>query len=717
MTQAFLLDKLAHYVWALSQPWPSNPNGYDVRYMTKEYKDAQQFSLEMLDELIEAEDRLDANHQQFFWLNIDAAADTVGMLEADGANISSSGTINSSSYNRVAEERKKFAYVALVKSNIERIKDHFRNVPLGWEAVANDPMSMAEALAGFNALNTEILNENRWQQQLDAMQHDFTAYGSGVFHVLHDPRMAIPDDTWFEEKIRQGVELDWNQYKLFHKITKSHIVEYVDTFEMLRSRSARGEYARDFSHSSHWKLSRIRPIRVSDARLRYPKAKDRILPNQCHLYDTINPNAAKYQQDEGITYLKETWITCPVEYTLDVKINLGGGIYHTEKKHRRRNAIVYIARLENAGVVDMNIDKYAHNSHEFTQFVHTPSKKHSCGIGYGKYGQSGERIKNIMLNGQLRFFDRMVKGGGFFLKGVMDQDIINQRTKENAWIEIDTDSLPPGLRGKPISDLIVDNRPQQMPIVYDQIMMRAEDATNRGMMIPDAARGVKQGNSGRQQALLTDQAERVMNTGVSALESGMPVMGKKLHSNIIQFHGNETDIFVETTDLYTNSKLQHVLNYVEAFREEYNVILDEWEQFPIAIKNNLMTLEYTTQLASRSIVPINPTERRFFYQELESRITPMIQTEEGTLALEFINKFGYGGVPGIEELVQRILAVKAERAKLQQQAMEMENTWRRTQAERDQANREVEAEQNMYRLSTKFLTDQEKLRGKRPVNN
>ncbi len=716
MSANFLIDNISHYVWALSQKWPSNPDGYDIRYMAGRYHDVHQASLETLDELIEQEDRLNAKHQQFYWLNIDGAADAVGMMEGDGHSLSTGGRVSRGSYNDVERRRKIQAHVSLVKTNVERVKDHYRNVPLAWEAVATDPEAMKDAILAFNEFNNEIVDANRFEAGKNAVIHEFATMGSGVVRVHHDARMAIPDNTWFEEKIRQGVALEWDEYTRLHKLVRSHIIEYVDTFEIIRSRFARGEKARDFSSPHHNILSRIQPMRVTEACIKYPDKKDRIQAANCPIYEMINPQAIDIGRDDAITYLKETWIRCPVRYELSLKVHVGSGIYKTIKKQRTRYATIYVARLENVGIVDMNIDKYAHNGHEFEQCIHTPSSKHGCGIGLAKYGRDSERIYNIMLNGQLRFFDRMIKGGGFFYKGVIDQNVINQRTKEQVWIEIDPDGLPVGLRGKPLSELIQDSRPQQMPIVYDQLMMRAEDATNRTMMVPDASRGIKQGNSGRQELVLKDQAERVMSTGVAALESMMPSLGTKVHSNIVQYTGSEIDILFKRKDPATNAMITYMLNYVSEIEEMYDPIKDDWEILPKAIKNNLLTMEFTTQLATRSIVPTNPTDRRLFYQELSTQILPLLSSPEGIAVLQFLNTFGFGGVRGMDEMIDKLVALKSAAQESQQNAMQQSAMRQEKLDAQQQANEEVKAEQNLMRLINKFTTDLKKIEASKTVS-
>lgn len=704
-----MLDDLRHWVWALSQSWQSNDgDGYNIGYLAPGHQKVDQAALETIDSELEAEEILNAQHQLWYWMFIDGAADAIGMMEADGYNLSNEGKLSKASFSNADQKRAQEAYISRVKTRVERVKSQYRNVPLGYDAVANDPEQHAEAVRGLNATNEKILNANNWPMVRDAVIHDAAAYGSGVAYTPYRPAMAVPDDTWFEEKIRQGAPLEWEEYKQFHHLVKQIGIEHIDTFELIRDRRARGEASRDINNPVHRITTWPQQKSVSWLRQKYPKYAERIHPAVADVYRDTNPAALEMGDDHQTATLKKTWIRFPVSYDLEVPVHVGGGQIAFRKKRRERWCIVEIDRIEGVGIVDMCIDKYAHNQVPLDQFVPVVSKKHSCGIGLAKYGRDADRIWNIMLNGQLRFFSRMVKGGGFYIKGAIDADAINARTQENTWIGIDLKKVPKQLHGFPFKDLVVDNRPSTMPAVYDQLMARAEEAGNRAMSVPDATLGIKQGNSGRQEMILREQAEQVMSTGIAAFEAMHHPLGIKMHSNIVQFLGDEEIMFTIKDEHGQDTVVE--LNKVMSMYPVTDPITQEEKLMPGLVRNELKGLLYTTQISTRSVMPLNPTERQLFFQDFTNQVViPLMERgSKGLVALKYLNKHGYGNIPGTESMIEELQAIEAAQseamASQQQQAQAREDA----DKDREQANKQKEMALDELRHNMKHTSDMQK---------
>lgn len=692
-----MFDRLAHYVWALAQPWPSNPEGYDVRWMVPSYEAFDQANIATIESFLMDEIRVDARHQKQFWLRFDGALDAIGMLESDGYGLSGSGELTAGAYEEQEKSRKKDPYTSFVKANVERVKNHYRNVPIMYEAHAEDKELFGEAVRGLNEYNAKILEINHWNQIRDAYIHDGVSFGSGVLDVRHKKDMMIPEDTWFEEHVRSGRPLEISDFMRFDRLANTHKIEYVPTFELIRHRYARGEASRDLNHSCHSIITRVQQRAISEVAAEYPHLDGELSPSRHQVYVDTNPFARLIDLDQRTITQFNAQIKMPLYYELPLQIHLGGGRVETYTKLRRRYAVVEVVILDGYGIADMTIDAYAHNGPTFVQWMHTPSSKHGCGIGLPKYGRDMERVRNIMMNGQLRFFGTMVKGGGFYLKGVLDPNAIEKRSKENTWIGIDPKSLPQEYRNRPIGELIQDSRPTSMPAVYDQLMLRAEDAANRAMMVPDASRGIKQGNSGRQELILTDQAEQVMASGTSAYENSFLPLGKKVHSNIIQHDGSRW-IEVETTDPSGAPEIIN-LNEPAELEERYDEHTDDYYVVPILIRNNLLTMRYTTRLSTRSLIPTNPAQRLFFYQDLIQRIYEILQSgPQGLVILRFMNKYAFASVPGLEDLINQMQEIYNAQIEQQSEVALAERQMEQERQQKEDAARAAELAQNKQRL-------------------
>jgi hypothetical protein len=723
MGRKFRIDDINFYAWALKQDWPSMPDGYDsendhemLEKLASDHKKTPQASLETIDGELEDELQLDATHQRKNWLWLDRAIEAVGMLEADGFDLGKRGKLFSSNYyTNHKKYSKKNAFISLVKPNLDTYKDQLSQSNIEFKMVPNDPKQDSGAISAVNDFTTEIKNDNNFEQQKDMVEHDGAAYGSGVWHVSYDEKEANPDDMFLEENLKDGVPIKFDDFMRMKRLTKAHQLERVDTFEIIAHRNASGQGSWDFDDEQHPYLHRVRQIRVARAKRDYTDHKNKITSSTSDVYRETNPKSFVLDKnDEDMVTLKETWIKFPVNYDVDVPIEFADGTVEEHTMNKDRQAICYVARLEGVGIVDMSLDYYKHNRIPFVQWVNFPSTKHSRGIGLCKYGYAPQKVHTIMFNGKLRFFDRMVKGGGFFLKGVMTQDEIEKRTREHSWIGIDVNELPPELQDKPINQLVYDNRPQNFPSVYDRLEAQTERYINTSMNIPPSKKGFQQGSSGRQDLALINQSDQSASPGVKAVEAAQLPVGEMLHSNIVQFDGDKENITFYTEDEKNPGDFKtQVLNKVMAEAVEYDLYADEndqwakWKIYPTLVKNSIKSLRYSTQIASRSIVPSNPTERRFFFQNLLQSIQGLIESKRGITTLKWTNQFGFGGIPGFDQFIGELEQSINEDRQFQQQMAQKQEQREAQQQQFEQSVKTEELRQNLIRLRQNAQNEQE----------
>lgn len=706
----FQINDLGYYVWALhSFDWPSAPGGQNVTDLVPNHRKYEQANLATIDNEIESELQEDADHQRKYWLHVDRAAEAVGMLEGDGMDIGDQGRVRGYDFE---EAKKKYsstdAFISLVKPNLDVYKQQLQSADVGFEMVAADPAEDAQAIENVNEYKRQILNNNGFDKVEDNVIHEGAAYGSGVMKVEYDRQASNPDLRFVEEQVKDGKPLSFEEYMRFRDLTKAHIIDYVPTFEMIRCRYARGRGSWDLSGDQHPYTHRVREMSVTKLRQMFPDQADRISPSTSEVYNDTNPESFKDETDHNNTAtLKETWITCPVNYNLTVKVQLDDGTIVPKRHPRSRDVTLYIARIEDVGVVDMVADRYSHGRKPFVQWVNYPSVKHSCGVGLVKYGYAPQRVHNIMFSGKLRFFQRMVKGGGFFIKGAIDRDEIKSRSQEHSWIGIDYDSLPPELQNQPISQLVHENTTSQFPAVYDRLESQAAQYVNISMNIPGPKRGEAEGTSGRQDMAMINQNDQIANNGIRAYEAMYRPLGEMVLSNIVQFDGEEEDLKFITINKTTGKPEVRVLNEVQFEELKWNPIEAKYELYPVKIKNNIKNLKFDTRLSTRSIIPDNPAERRSFIQQFMNQAMPLTETLRGITMLRYINNFVYGGVPGFSDMINDMEKQLRQDRKFQKQQAQKEQQREDRKLRFEQAMKKAELQQDQMRLKQDH-TEQEK---------
>lgn len=698
----FRHNDLRFYVRAMMDV--SEQNGrdpVDIRFMVPGFDRVQQATPQTIESELEAEDQHNADHMKTHWLHHDRAQMAVGMRESSGYEDAGGNGMSRVLGDRDKKKQAKNAYIGLARINAEHAKDHLNNIPLGFEVVANNPGTDKEAVASWNFYRDEILNHNNFEQVKKLFIGDGFDFGSGIIHNPYRERSTSADAMFLEERIRQGQPISIDEYEKHTEFIKTHVFEYIDTFSVLRDRRAKGEASMSFTNRAHTITTHMEHITVTEAMQEYPHLADRIQPNISDLYNEINPRSLHKHHDDLMITRKHTWIQFPVRYRLPVIVTDEFDEEVVKILDRNRTAVMRIVRLEGIGIADMLIDEYAHNQIPLTMWQRRPSKYHAYGIGAYKDMWSAEWAYNIAFNGKFRWFDRLAKGGGFFFKGVLGQEQINQRTKEHAWVSIDPNQLPADLRDRPIRDLVMDTPSQQLPTIYDNLEVNMEDKVNR----TSGTRGLlgePVGQSGRQQLLLKNQSEAGLGPTVSNLESPFLEMGEKLFSNMVQFDGDRMIRF-NRTDPVSNEEQEVILNEPVAEVDDFDLMTGEFRLLASEIKNSLKNMDYRVRVSTRSLIPSNPTEQRFFWQDTLTAIQPMIQTPEGVLFLEELDKRVFGGILG--DMLQRIQQMQQQRFDIQTQQAQQAQALQEQQAQQQNQFETIDRLQNKFRLEKKAESD------------
>lgn len=716
MANKLRIDQIQFWVWALSQDWPSMPKGFDgendhefLKKMAPGHKNTIQASLATLDNLIETELELDARHQQYYWLWIDRAIEAIGMMEADGLDLANRGKLFAQHYYDAHKQASnKNAFISLVKPNIDIYKSQLRDTGVVFEAAPNDPRADAQAIADFNDYSAEILNHNHWQQAKENHLHDFAAYGSGCFQVDYREDEASPDDMFFEDRVRRGEPIPFEEYQRAKDLIRAHVIEYVETFEIIGHRNASGHDSWNIAASlQHPITHRVRQKRVAWLKRQYPQAASRITANTSDIYRQTNPRSFVLDyNDEDQATLKTTWIRFPVSYDLTIPIQLADGSVVQKMNTRNRSAVLRVDRIEGVGIVDMELDAKAHNMIPIAQAVNFPSNKHSRGIGMCKYGYAPQKVHQIMFNGQLRMFERMVKGGGWFFKGVIDKNEIKAQQKEGTWIGIDRSKLPADLANRPIKELVSENQQMQFPTIYERLQATTENYVNTAMSAPPPSKGFRGGTSGRQDLALINQANEVSSGGQRNYEAVMMPLGQMLHAQIIQYDGDRMDIeFMREDEAVPGKFRKVVLNKVINEQVKFDPFADDdgrlsrWKIIPTKIKNNLKSLKFTTKLSTRSLLPTNPTERRLFMSDIIQKFFPLTESQRGVELLKWWVESGMGGLPGFSERIATIEESLAKDREFQMGMAQREQQLKEGQIQFDRQVQQTELAHNLKRLN------------------
>jgi hypothetical protein len=637
--------------------------GADVSDLVSDRAQVEQYDLDLLEAELEAELERDADHQQTEWLIRDRAIEAIGLVESDGPNIGLGAGIRTD-YSPKA--KKDSAFINLLKSNRDRIAAHLQSTDLTIEAeaVRDEDIPAVQAL---NDKKDNILSHAQFESNFQNFVVDGVTYGSGLLRTGYGSNMDSPDLIYYINKMNRGEALTIDEYYGFKRAIMKHEVSYVDTFKMIRYRGARGAAATDFSTKDHRWLHYVDQVPISRLKAMYPEHEDQIAKSMSNVVAKTNPMHPYLNNIEDTGTVIETWVRYVISGSENVPvIDPMGGEPVMMEVPVVRDAIGRIVRIQDVGIVDMTIDEFHHNRFPFVQWNYSISSRHSCGIGVCKYGRDPQVMHNALHNGMLHTFGTMAKGGGFFDSrlGITPSDM-KKRAVPGTYVPVD---VPAELWGTPMDQLIVDSRPNSFHGVFADLMAIESRAMDEAMSVPNATKGIQQGTSGRQEALLQQQAEQVHSLAIAALERSFYPLAVQVFSNIMQFERDPHTFYVK--DSISGSRrrvdVNQPLGYMIQFNEEYG----EYDLVPYGVINDITNLQFSISVQTRSIVPTRPAERAHFYSQFFMQTAPFIQDPYARIWLEEMNNSGFR-IEGVSKAMRRIEErEQAERAAAEAQAKE-----------------------------------------------
>ena len=657
----FVMDDITHYVEAYAK------FGIDITELIQDRGYTKfQVPVETLDNYIEHELSADALHQLEWWIIKDRAFEAFGIIESDGHSFALDGKLLSYHKRYESIRSKRGAFINLVKGNRDRMVAQLEtsNFEIGITANFEKDVKTVEDL---NEYKRNVLDDNNFDAVHSGFIRDGVTFGSGFFSVDYGRWKTNPELNQYIRRINQGETLSLDDFYRFKRAVKGHKIEYVNTFEMIRCRHARGEESVDINHRSHRWLHRVEQISVAEAMLAYPQYADMIGSRTNQYFADTNPYGYFQDQNANVT-LKHTWIKFGTIQVKDVRVQApDGGDDLVFPIPIERHAIGKVTRLEGVGVVDMKIDHYDHNSFPFVMWVYAPSHAHSCGIGLVKYGRDPQVLWNQLHNGMLEYFGRMAKGGGFFdsRMGITEQDI-SDMSKPGTWKKI---KMNAELGERPIKDYFVENRPPTFPSVYNDLMSIERTAVDESMNVPNVSKGIRSGDSGKQELILQQQADMAHSATISMLGMCYFQFAKILYSNIIQF---DTDPFTfVTTNPVTGQRETIAMNMPEDYYLKWDNDVGDVVPVPYNEVNNIRNIMFAVKIDKNNVVPSKPSEKAQFYVNFFSQTAQYINDPKTRIWLEEMNKNGLR-LPGITKAIQLIDEMDAKAAEANAQAVQAE---------------------------------------------
>jgi|GEM_PF-1170900 hypothetical protein len=694
MSKGFVHNDLRFWVRMLY-----DMSGIDVRYMVPDYEDTVQATAETIEQFLMEEDNQNLAVMESLWMYKDRALEAISMRENDGYNTADSGR-NYYSDTKVKRSDSR-AYIGLARNNAEKSKGYLFKVPLNFEAVARNPEQDAETVKALNVSRNSILNDLNYEINRKNFISDGHDFGSGILFVGKEHSPKVRNHRFLRDRARQNQPLTWEEYERFDHTLIRQKIEYIPTFELIRDRRARGEESMDFEHDSHTIITWMKSISVTDAMMRYPKFKDKIKPGISDTQLRSNPTLNQIRNDHNMTTIKHTWIPMPVRYVERYQVDVGGGVMAEREQVIERRAWVHVVRLEHAGIVEAAIDEYDHGMCPLTMWFRRPSKLHAYGIGAFKDMHSPEWAFNLAFNGKFKYFKSTFKNTKFTYKGVLTEDQVKETKKEGTVIEIDPKALPSNLKNLPMANLIYEAPVGQFPSMYDNLEQDMIYHVDRqGEMVSN-----RQAYSGRQEALQNYGNETTMSPIVGNLEAAVKWLGEKFYSNLVSFIGDKP-FQVTVQDPITKEYSQVAFNEPLGQYEQMDPITRERSLYTYAVKNGLKNLQFDTQISTTSIIPVNPTEQRFWIQETMASLFPYTQSPKGVVMLRMMDQTVYGGM--FREWIDQMQAIDQQMMQAAQQNERANLQLLQEEKDREYSLKLKELEQNAFRLQQKAESDQDK---------
>lgn len=664
-------------------------------------------SLANLDGRLEEELQRDANHKFHEWIVRDRAYEAFGLIESDGPNHAVDGRLTPYSYGNTSMGGEQEAFINLIKSNIDRVVSQLEASNVTVSAYANDERDQ-QAVQALNDLKANILDDNNFPADYLAYVRDGVSFGRGYMKVCYEEWKDNPDQAMMLNRLQSGQPLTQQDMAIMRKAFKNHRIEYVNTFEMIPCRMAKGQKDKQLTSEGHRWLHRIRQVSVSQARSMFPEYATAIQPNSSKIYSDTNPSAYYRKDLQDTVALKESWIRFHVNGTVSIPWEQSAGMINVEQLDVSRYAIAKVTRIEGLGIVDLDIDEYNHHRYPFASWTYSDSFRHANGIGIVKYGRDPLIVHNKLHNGMLKYFGTSIKGGGLIdaRLGISKSDMQAQ-TKPGTWKKVE---IPEQLQGEPLSNFIVENRPPTFPSVYADLMAIESKAIDEAMNVPNVYKGIKSGTSGLQEQILQQQADMAHSAAGSALKQSMHNFGVLLFSNIQQYEKEPFVFFVN--DRMTGERRQVEVNMPKGWYLQYNPNYDDYEAIPDYVENDITNLMFKVRLDTQSIVPEKPAEKAAFIQQFFNQTQGMVVDPLSREWLRGMLKFGFN-VPGIAETLDSIDEREQQMMQSQQQQQQQQQQMELAEKQDESAQEWAEIENEKEKIQNDYITKIRKLNQER----
>ncbi len=659
---------------------------------------ADQIGADFLDSAIQSEYQSDAMHQLEYWILKDKAGEVVNYIEHDNIDRNYQSTAW-----RVFRSQKNqpehTALVNLIKPNADRIISQILGVGNDFGAQHKAP-NEKEIVRSMNHVKQEIVESNNFDIVWNDCIDDAVNYGSGVMMIDYKRNRSNPDLLYFLEKLSNGELLDEYEFMRLRQALYHHHIKRIDTFNVVRHRNAVDKNSRSLNDPSHRWIHINEPVSVAQARVDFPEFADQIVPDIDYHWKELNPvGFLNYDVGDMVTRY-DHFIRFPIKQSVGFGVNrqlhTGEDVVHQTHKEVERYAIAHVVRFPGVGVVDMSVDKFDHNRFPMEQIVINSSKYHACGIGFCKYGLDSQKIYNMFHNGILKYMGRQVKGGGIIDSRLnVTPSQLRRLSIPGEFVEA---TVPDHLQHRKLSELIHFNQPPSFPSAYGDVMALESRAIDESMSVPDSWKGIQQGTSGEQEAILQRQASMVHLKHERVVRNSIHQLAIIVFSNIVQFERDPLAFYRQ--DHLTGEDILVQLNVPMGFVPMFNSHIGEYEAIPQKVHNALAGLQYKIHVTPDSSIPTDPAQRQAFLGEVFQVIDEKARDPISRRILRARNNTTWN-----LDIVDEILDA-AEQIEKQQQEAQTQQVLEEREFEKNKELAELEIKDDSNRLRERQIDQQ-----------
>lgn len=694
MPDTFYLDDLRFYIGAFRN------FGERVEGLVDAPSYPEQYSLDRINSRLRRELEEDTEYQIREWIKKDRALEAIPLMESDGVSIDDRAVLNDSGYT-ISNNRSEDPFINLIKTNRDRVVSQLQAVDLNMQARPKRRQDQ-DGVESINALKRKVLKNNNFEKQKLNYIRDGATYGSGVFYLRYGQIEDSPDIRRLYRTLMAGREaLTIDEFAKLKRAIFGHKLEHISTFELIRYRGARGPQAADINHSSHRWTHWVRQRPIPEVRRDFPQRSEEITPATNDSYERANPYSYRKREENSSITQMDHWIRFPVsgEATVDV-INPATNKTETIPMPLKRYAVGRITRLEGVGIVDMEMDRYLHNMIPMFTWNYEPASRHSCGIGIVKYGRDPQVIHDILHTGMMVFFDTMAKGGGFVDERLgLTREDLEALSEEGTYVPVE---VPDKFSDHTLDDFVVDTSPSSFPSVYAELMNFHSRSMDMAMSVPNAYKGIQSGTSGRQEEVLTNQAQQVHNVTQANLSSSIQNFAIGLFSNIVQFERDPYEFYVDNGT--QDNRQRYEVNKPEGWYLKYDYKKDTYQAVPYGVKNDIQSLLFDVDIGTKSVVPSQPAQRANFITQFFERTKDAVTDPRTRIWIDELNKSTLH-IPRISEAIQRIEEREREIQQQEAQADEREKNLERLKADREWVIEKIETVIESKKVDQQMITN------------